>query len=168
WLEYTTNKKGQQIPAVVKQVVPADLDCHLPTHAYFDVEKFQDELYKFDIKCDVVRENWRYIILVDKDTPTGPFTMDLIEPHVALTHDRIDFDVNNLSLEKDFTRDLAMRVDIQQKPYSIELEQIVDNIKNKRFQVLRPIDTQVKERITKMTTIRGWTQSGQPSEFIPQ
>ncbi|CAF0898682.1 unnamed protein product [Adineta steineri] len=167
WLEYTTNKKGQQIPAVVKQVFPADLDCHLPTHAYFDVEKFQDELYKFDIKCDVVRENWRYIILVDKDTPTGPFTMDLIEPHVALTHDRIDFDVNNLSLEKDFTRDLAMRVDIQQKPYSIELEQIVDNIKNKRFQVLRPIDTQVKERITKMTTIRGWTQSGQSSEFIP-
>ena len=37
-----------------------------------------------------------------------------------------------------------MRVDIQQKPYSIEFETIVDNIKNKRFQVLRPIDQYVK------------------------
>ena len=59
--------------------------------------------------------------------------MDLIEPHVALTHDRIDFDVNNLSVEKEYTRELGMRIDIQQKPYEIELETIVDNIKNKPF-----------------------------------
>ncbi len=168
WLQYNTNGKGQQIPAIVKEVVPADLDCHLPTHAYFDIDKFQDELYKFDIKCEVIRESWRYVILVDKDTLTGPFTMDLIEPHVALTHDRIDFDVNNLSLEKDFTRDLAMRVDIQQKPYSIELEKIVDNIKHKRFQVLRPIDKYVQIRIDKMIKIRGWTQSGEPFSVIPE
>jgi hypothetical protein len=168
WLQYNTNAEGQQIPAIVKEVVPADLDCHLPTHAYFDIDKFQDELYKFDIKCEVLRESWRYVVLVDKDTLTGPFTMDLIEPHVALTHDRIDFDVNNLSLEKDFTRDLAMRVNIQQKPYSIELETIVDNIKHKRFQVLRPIDKYVQERIDKMTKIRGWTQSGEPFSVIPE
>jgi hypothetical protein len=156
------------IPYIVKEVVPADLDCHLPSHQYFDIDKFQDELFKFDIKCEVFRENWRYVILVDKDTRTGPFTMDLIEPHVALTHDRIDFDVNNLSLEKDFTRDLGMRVDIQQKPYFIELETIVDNIKNKRFQVLRPIDNQVQDRINKMTNIRGWTQLGEPFSIIPE
>ncbi|CAF1071251.1 unnamed protein product [Rotaria sordida] len=29
------------------------------------------------------------------------FTMDLVEPNVALMHDRIDFDVSDLSLEKD-------------------------------------------------------------------
>jgi hypothetical protein len=73
---------------------------------YFDIDKFRDELYKFDMTCEVYREDWRYILLIDKDAPTGPFTMDLIEPHVALIHDRIDFDVSNLSLEKDYPREL--------------------------------------------------------------
>ena len=93
--------------------------------------------------------------------------MDLIEPHVALTHDRIDFDVSNLVLERNYTRDLGMRIDIQQKPYSIELETIVDNIKNKRFQVLRPIDNRVTQRIHKMVDIRQWQQLGQPFNVIP-
>ncbi|CAF3206242.1 unnamed protein product [Rotaria socialis] len=113
WVQYALNKKGDNIPYIEKEVVPGDLDCHLPSHRYFDVDKFQDELYKFDIQCKVFRENWRYAILIDENTRTGPFTMDLIEPHAALMHDRIDFDANNLSIEKDFTRDLAMRVNIQ-------------------------------------------------------
>ncbi len=168
WIQYLANKKNEMIPYIIKEVVPGDLDCHLPSHQYFDIDKFQDELFKYDIICKVYREDWRYVILIDENTRTGPFTMDLIEPHVALTHDRIDFDVNNLSLEKDFTRDLAMRVDITQNPYSIELETIVDNIKNKRFKVLRPIDNQVKDRINKMTNIRGWTQLGEPFSVIPE
>jgi hypothetical protein len=94
--------------------------------------------------------------------------MDLIEPHVALTHDRIDFDVNNLLLEKNYTRDLGMRIPIQQKAYSIELETIVDNIKNKRFRILRPIDKYVTERIDKMVGIRGWTQIGEPFAILPE
>jgi hypothetical protein len=114
----------------------------------------------------MVREEWRYILLLDENTKTGPFTMDLIEPHVALTHDRIDFDVSNLSLEKDYTKELGMRVDIQHKPYSIDLEMIVDNIKNKRFQVLRPIDPNVNARIQKMQS-RGWTQLGEAMHVIP-
>ncbi|CAF4058756.1 unnamed protein product, partial [Adineta steineri] len=87
--------------------------------------------------------------------------------HVALTHDRIDFDVNNLSLEKDYTHELGMRVDIQQRPYSIEIETIVDNIKNKRFQILRPIDHFLIERIDKMVNIRQWTQLGEPFLVVP-
>ncbi|CAF4572620.1 unnamed protein product, partial [Rotaria sp. Silwood2] len=157
WVTYSNS-----IPYIDNEVVPADLDCHLPTHAYFDIEKFHDELYKYDITCKVFRQDWRYVILIDEDAPTGPFTMDLIEPHVALTHDRIDFDVNNLSLEKDYTHELGMRVDIQQRPYLIELEAIVDNIKNKRFQVLRPIDHFLTGRFNKMTNIRHWTQLGEP------
>ncbi|CAF3749728.1 unnamed protein product, partial [Rotaria sp. Silwood1] len=58
------------------------------------------------------------------------------------------------------------RVDITYKPYSIELETIVDNIKNKRFQVLRPIDKYVQARIEKMQS-RGWTQLGEPMHVIP-
>ena len=167
WLDYAVNYNGQKIPCMKKEIIPADLDCHLPMRTYFDIEKFQDELHKFRINCKSYRENWRYILLIDEDAPTGPFTMDLIEPHVALTHDRIDFDVNNLVLIKDYTRDLGMRIDIEKKPYSIELETIVDNIKNKRFYVLRNIDDRLTERIKKMTNIRQWQQLDKTFNVIP-
>jgi hypothetical protein len=166
WISYNTNPAGEAIPFLNKDLIPSDLDCHLPSHKYFDIDKFLDNLHKYQIECKVVREDWRYILLLDVNSKTGPFTMDLIEPHVALTQDRIDFDVSNLSLEKDYTKELGMRVDIQHKPYSIELETIVHNIKNKRFQVLRPIDGGIKFRIQKMQN-RGWTQFGQPMHVIP-
>ncbi|CAF1156498.1 unnamed protein product [Rotaria sp. Silwood1] len=158
--------KSNSMPALVKEVIPCDLDCHLPSHMYFDIEKFQDELYKYGITCEVKRDYWRYVLLFDESEPTGPFTMDLIEPHVALTHDRIDLDVNNLSVEKDYTHELGMRIDIQRKPYEIELEKIVNNIKNKRFKVLRPLDHYVRIRIDKMER-RGWTQDGPVISVIP-
>lgn len=164
WIKYQGCDK---IPYMVKEVVPADLDCHLPVDANFDIEKFQDELHKYDIKCKVYRQNWRYVLLLDENEATGPFTMDLIEPHVALTHDRIDFDVSNLYLEKDYTREIGMRVDIQQKPCSIELEAIVDNIKKKRFRILRSNDHTIKERIDKMVNDRQWTQFGESFPYLP-
>ncbi|CAF4693767.1 unnamed protein product, partial [Rotaria sp. Silwood2] len=154
------------MPALVKEVIPCDLDCHLPSHMYFDIEKFQDELYKYGITCEVKRDTWRYVVLFDENEPTGPFTMDLIEPHVALTHDRIDLDVNNLSVEKDYTHELGMRINIQRKPYEIELENIVNNIKNGHFKVLRPLDHYVQLRINKMQQ-RGWTQDGPVMSVIP-
>jgi hypothetical protein len=164
WVQYQGPDK---IPYMHKEVVPSDLDCHLPKRSYFDIEKFKDELHKYGMKCKVYRQAWRYVLLIDEDEPTGPFTMDLIEPHVALTQDRIDLDVSNLYLEKDYTRELGMRVDIQQKPCAIELESIIDNIKNKRFRVLRSIDNHLTDRINKMRDIRKWTQLGEPFSFIP-
>ncbi|CAF5117970.1 unnamed protein product, partial [Rotaria sp. Silwood1] len=163
WITYGTDK----IPSIVKEVVPSDLDCHLPKKTYFDIEKFKDELHKLGISCDVHRESWRYVLLIDKDEKSGPFTMDLIEPHIALTHDRIDLDVNNLYLEKGYTREIGMRVDIQELPYSISLESIVKNIDEKKFRVLRPIDSVLEDRINKMTNIRKWTQVGKPFSVIP-
>ncbi|CAF2538985.1 unnamed protein product [Rotaria sp. Silwood2] len=149
WIEYKPNRYNENIPYMKKEVVPTDLDCHLPTYGYFDIETFQDELHKFGIKCNNYREEWRYILLIDENTRTGPLTMDLIESHVALTHDLIDFDVSNLVLEKKYTYDLGMRIDILQKPYSIELETIVHNIENKEFYVLHTIDDRLTERIEK-------------------
>ncbi|CAF4020786.1 unnamed protein product [Rotaria magnacalcarata] len=163
WLEPGPNTK---IPALNKDLVPSDLDCHLPSDKYFDIEKFLDNLHKYQIEYEVIREAWRYVLIIDKTAKTGPFTMDLIEPHIVVTQDRIDLDVSNLSLEKDYTKELGMRVDITSKSYSIELETIVDNIKNKRFQVLRPIDDFLQPRIDKMKS-RGWTQLGQPMHVIP-
>ncbi|CAF1477667.1 unnamed protein product, partial [Didymodactylos carnosus] len=171
WIEY---QSGTNIPMLNKQLVPSDLDCHLPASEYFDIEKFSDRMYKFKISAKVFRQDWRYVVLFDEDYETGPFTMDLIEPHIALTHDRIDFDVSNLSLEKDYTRELGMRVDITSGTHPIQLEQIVDNIRNKRFQVLRPIEGEqgvaipgaIRQRIDKMEA-RGWTQFGKALFFIP-
>ncbi|UJR07046.1 hypothetical protein I4U23_011334 [Adineta vaga] len=151
WIEY-----NGKIPSINKEVVPCDLDCHLPSHAYFDMHKFQDELYKYGITCSVERQDWKYVLLFDENEPTGPFTMDLVEPHIALAHDRIDFDVSNLTVEKDYTHELGMRIDIAKKPYSIELETIIENIKNKRFQLLRHNDYHMKQRIDKMINVRKW------------
>jgi hypothetical protein len=171
WVEIDP-KSG--IPILNKHVVPSDLDCHLPAKKQFDVEAFLDALYGYGISAKVFRQNWRYVLLIDENAKTGPFMMDLIEPHIALTHDRIDFDVSNLYLEKLYTRDLGMRVDITREPLSIHLETIVENIRKKEFQVLRPIDGEngpntsgtVAERIEKMKS-RGWTLIGKPLNFIP-
>ena len=167
WIQYVTNYKSENIPCMNKEVIPADLDCHLPVHHSFDIDRFLDELHKFNIVCKVFREDWRYVLLIDEDAPTGPFTMDLIEPHVALTHDRIDFDVSNLSLEKDYPREIGMRIDIIESPYLIQLETIVENIMKKRFQILRPIDKYVNQRIQKMN-LRHWTQYGELRDYIPR
>lgn len=166
WIDYKPNRSGQLIPMIRREVVPTDLDCHLPLHIRFDMDRFQDQLYKFGFECKVYREDWRYVLLIDEKAPTGPFTMDLIEPHVALTHDRIDFDVSNLSLEKDYPREVGMRIDITQSPYCIQMETIVENILHKRFQVLRPIDWLVQDRIDKMVQ-RGWTETGIRLNYIP-
>ena len=167
WIEYT-EIDNQIIPMMTKEVVPSDLDCQLPAHFYFDIDKFLDALHDLHFKYECYRENWRYVILIDadKETKTGPFTIDLIEPHVALAQDRIDFDVSNLSLEKDYTRDIGMRVDITQNPYSIDLESIVQHIKNKQFQLLRPRDTTLEKRIEKMKS-RGWKQTGPEVSVLP-
>ncbi|CAF3477414.1 unnamed protein product [Rotaria sp. Silwood1] len=150
---------------VVSWIAVCKFDCKI--EGGFVRDWVVDELHKYGIKCDVYRQAWRYVLLIDKDEKTGPYTMDLIEPHVALTHDRIDFDVSNLYLEKDYTREIGMHVDIQQKPCSIELESIIDNIKKKRFRVLRSIDNILRDRISKMADIRKWTQLGEPTSFIP-
>jgi len=163
WIDRTA-----KVPAIKKEIVPCDLDCHLPSHAYFDIQKFEDELYKYGIICSVKRENWRYVLLVDEHEPTGPFTMDLIEPHIALAQDRIDFDVNNLFVEKDYTHEFGMRIDITESPYSIELETIIENIQNKRFQVLRPRDVRMEDRIEKMINVRGWKKIDAELSVIPK
>ena len=157
---------NNQIPYLHSALIPSDLDCHLPPDQYFDIERFLDEIYKFEIETRVFRQDWRYVLLFDEHHPTGPFTMDLIEPHVALTHNRIDFDVNNLYVERDHTKDLGQRVDLHEPPCSIDLEQTIENIQKKRFRVLREIDQLVRNRVEKMIK-RGWTQDGEVLSLIP-
>ena len=168
WISRESNAAGQKIPIMNKAVIPTDLDCHLPIFTYFDIDKFLDIMHRYQIECEAIREQWRYILLFDEHAKTGPFTMDLIEPHVALTHDRIDFDVSNLFVEKDYTKELGMRVDIESVPYSIELETVVDRIHHKQLQILRPRDDTLEQRINKMVNIRGWSLINPPMYVIPK
>lgn len=160
-------RNGINIPELDDQCIPKDLDCHLPSDKSFDLDELLDQFHHYDIPCSYVRDDWRYIFLFDEKQPTGPFTMDLIEPHVALTHDRIDFDVNNLLIKKDFTKELGMRVELQANICQIDLESIVANITKKQFQVLREVDPNMQHRIQKMIG-RGWKQLGEPIHVIPR
>ncbi|CAF1115266.1 unnamed protein product, partial [Adineta ricciae] len=161
WVQFS-----HKIPVIDKAVIPSDLDCHLPLEHPFDIDQFLDEIHKYHIQTEVFRQDWRYVLLFDRNYPTGPFTMDLIEPHVALTQNRIDFDVNNLYVIRGFCAELGQRVNLRDPPFSIDLEQIVDSIKNKRFRVLRPDDTIVGKRKLKMLE-RGWQKFGDDLNYIP-
>jgi hypothetical protein len=126
------------------------------------------------------------------DLHLGPFTADLIEPHVVLTHDMIDFDVSNLFVQAGYLNDLGerqqptagspfpffffvayhsltinlgMRVDVREA-LSVEVDDVVTAIKNKRALPLRPKNALMKERIDKMIK-RGWTVIDPPVILIP-
>ncbi|CAF0889497.1 unnamed protein product [Rotaria sordida] len=158
WIQYD-NSTAHLHP----EIVPADLDCYLPAHGLSDIDEVLDELGKLQMTVNVHRDQWRYLLFVDQNTPTGPFTIDLIIPHIGIhKYDRIDFDVNNLYVEKNYTKHLGMRIDITYAPYSITLEKIVDNIRKKRFYLLAGVESTpcgkvIVERIDKMKT-RGWQQ----------
>ncbi|CAF4687136.1 unnamed protein product, partial [Rotaria sp. Silwood2] len=77
---------------VHKELILPDLDCHLPVRKYFGIDRFTDELYKLNIECEFIREDRRYVLLLDKNAPTGPFSRHLIEPHVPVTQYSIDCD----------------------------------------------------------------------------
>ncbi|CAF4220315.1 unnamed protein product, partial [Rotaria magnacalcarata] len=153
------------LPELDSNLVPADLDCHLSLDKYFDLEHFLDRMHTYKIKVKPFRQPWRYVLLFDEDAPTGPFTMDLIEPHIALTHDRIDFNLNNLYVKRGFTRELGQRIDLSEPPCSIQLDDIVEDIRKYQFRILRPIDKFMEERIVKMKR-RGYKQIGEPFSII--
>jgi len=82
--------------------------------------------------------------------------MDLIEPYIVVTHDMIDFDVNNLSLDKDCLDSIGLRVDItKDRAIDLSLEKIVDNIKAGKLNILRTEDKFMTPRVEKMKN-RGW------------
>ncbi|CAF2062912.1 unnamed protein product [Rotaria magnacalcarata] len=153
------------LPELDSNLVPADLDCHLSLDKYFDLEHFLDRMHTYKIKVKPFRQPWRYVLLFDEDAPTGPFTMDLIEPHIALAHDRIDFNLNNLYVKRGFTRELGQRIDLSEPPCSIQLDDIVEDIRKYQFRILRPIDKFMEERIVKMKR-RGYKQIGEPFSII--
>lgn len=91
---------GSDIPRMkFPDITPADLDLQLPVtrKQVFDVQKFLDQLHKIGLSVDYIkRQGWRYSMVVDLHRSSGPFTVDIVEPHITLLHDMCDADVNNL------------------------------------------------------------------------
>ena len=159
------------VPETDVQLTPADLDMHLPIDSVFDARRFMDELHKLGFSVDYLkREGWRYSMIIDLYAATGPFNLDLIEPHAAIAHDMIDFDVNNLYVTKDYVNALGMRVNLndigETTRVSLSLESIVANIRAKKFVVLRHKDKIMEGRCAKMVS-RGWTEEKEAVIFVP-
>ncbi|CAF3401569.1 unnamed protein product [Rotaria socialis] len=162
WIKYTKciDKNGcsKNLPHLNKEIVPNDIDCYL-LDSDFNIDQYVKCLREYGIKCEVCCEIWRgYVLLVDEHL--SPFTMDMILPDATLISHKyriIDMKVNNLFVEKDYTCALGLRSNLAHKKIDnlCVLETIVENMKSKRFVVLR--EFYVKDRIEKMVK-RGWTE----------
>ena len=116
WISYkserTTITDVQQVPCINKQFVPNGVDCYLPDVG-FDIDDFLECLKGFGIHCGCRSKIWRgYVLLLDEDHI--PFTMDLVSAESTLKfhkYRRLDIDVNNLYIEKDYRRALGARTD---------------------------------------------------------
>jgi hypothetical protein len=94
-----------------KLVTPADLDMHLPHNKEFEIGVFAAKILNYGISIDYYKfDGWRHLFMCDVGSPTGPFSMDLIEPHIAVVQDRLDFDVSNITCVRGYTAELGMRV----------------------------------------------------------
>lgn len=162
WITYNLHNdctyQNLKIPHIIKQIVPNDIDCELPRHG-FDIDQFRNILrhYGFD-NVEVYRIQRGYLLLLDKDN--HPFTMDLIKSTTAFILHKyriLDCNVNKLYIEKDCIHQLGMRCHATKNHLTdVEnLENIVKNIKEKRFKVLRGCN--IKDRTEKFIS-RGWTQ----------
>ena len=64
WIQYQNNTNGRSIPYMREDIVPTDLDCHLPLNKYFDIDKFQDELET--VVDNTINKRFQVLRLIDK------------------------------------------------------------------------------------------------------
>ena len=155
WLEFDYSRGRWE---VVEGVIPSDLDIELP-FKFVPLDRFRNRLHKFGFATEVQRFPQGYNLVIDRAAPTGPFTLDLIYPHNVVTHDRVDFDVNNLYCMKSFTHEFGLRIDVSQS--GLTLNDIVENVKAKQLFVMKTEDPYgiMGDRIQKMKA-RGWNELG--------
>jgi hypothetical protein len=158
WVEFDT---ASNTVFLLKELVPSDLDCKIPLDCYFDLEKFCDEVKRFNMIPRIHRSERVYRLLFDQFQPTGPFILDLIEPYSYIDVRMPDLDVSNLYVKRDQLNELSQHIDLSKPPYFLDVVQIMKNIKKKEFHVLPSINERIMSRINKMIT-RGWTQIGSP------
>jgi hypothetical protein len=106
---------------------------------------------------------WRIHIVFDKDSPTGPFTADLIQPYCQISHDKCDFDVNLFYLKKDWKGAIGLKIPVDLRPVKCDnsdyekrytLEELLKNCIDKK---MKQINAEVNLSRRKKFEARGWT-----------
>lgn len=152
WLQFDA-KTG--VIDMASGLAPKDIDLHLPYDHDFDLAKFRNVLARFGITIDVAqRQPWRYVLACCVES--GPFAVDLIEPHVAATLTDVDADVNALYAVGGQPSALGFKVNLEAPPLNMCVEDVIDGILKQRMAQVRHLEHGMMERITKMRG-RGWT-----------
>eukprot|EP00919_Chromeraceae_sp_WS-2016_P026211 GHVR01062063.1.p1 GENE.GHVR01062063.1~~GHVR01062063.1.p1 ORF type:complete len:108 (-),score=6.71 GHVR01062063.1:638-961(-) len=99
-----------------------------------------------NIKCE--EEGWRKHILCDQDSPTGGFTIDLLEPFTYLCYDTCDFDVNLFALKKNYLNSIGVKI-----PLDFEWMDTKKNIREKKRLTIEELIEDCREK--KMRPIKG-------------
>jgi hypothetical protein len=93
-------------------------------------------------ECSNGPDYWRIHIVFDKDSPTGPFTADLIQPYCQIAHDKCDFDVNLFYLKKNWKGAIGLKIPLEIRPVKSDnddndikytLEQLLKNCIDKKM-----------------------------------
>jgi hypothetical protein len=133
--------------SLLKKLVPSDLDCKMLLNCYFDLETFCDQVKQFDMIPQIYRSRRSYRLLFDQYQYTGPFTLELIESYSSVGFRISDLDVNNLCVKRDQCNELSQCIDLSEPPCFLDMVQIVENIKKKKFNVLSSINELIINRI---------------------
>ena len=150
-----TNTGFRNRPVIDGKFVPQDLDFQMPPDEYFDVQAFKVQVENLGIKVTQVHMDSLLIVIVfdaplaNEDPPLGskgPFTAEMTLPHIAPTMVDVDFCVNNLSVMRDFPKDLCMRVPVPK----LTVDLLIERCFQKQFQLCKPQDGVIKERIERM------------------
>jgi hypothetical protein len=152
WLQFDA-KTG--VIDMASGLAPKDIDLHLPYDHDFDLAKFRNVLARFGITIDVAqRQPWRYVLACCVES--GPFAVDLIEPHVAATLTDVDADVNALYAVGGQPSALGFKVNLEAPPLNLSVDDVVEDILKQRMTQVRHLEHGMQDRITKMRG-RGWT-----------
>lgn len=71
------------------------------------------------IKIKIEEDGWRKHIIFDEKSPSGGFTVDLIEAYSYISYDQVDYDVNAFYIEKDHLGALGLKIPMKLRQLSM-------------------------------------------------
>jgi len=163
WVEEP--KHGYVKYEIKEGVLPKDLDIEMSMEAYFDVNRFVQQVRDVGITVDYHEHiAQRHVFLFEVER--GPFTADFIEPHFAVLHTQGDFNVNQMCLVK-YPDLIGLKARTRPNDGGVELtvDNVITSCLKKELFTMQLADKVVAGRERKML-LRGW-KILDPRTFIP-
>ena len=122
-------------------ILPNDIDADMSPDKTFIFEKFKGDMNKLGITVEMLDDKWRYLIVFDREAPSGGFTMDLIQPFCYISHDRCDFDVNLMYLKSGHYNQIGLKIPLKLRRMAtkanneieVKLEQLIMDCRASRM-----------------------------------